>query len=73
MTFPADGVLMSESENTPQGVPLKSRLAVAQTRPQDVFGVLPHSGEPKTLYEMDAGVLAEARRRDASNQYQPEA
>jgi hypothetical protein len=65
MTFSANGVLMSESENKPQGVPLKSRLAVTPTRPQDVFGVLPHSGEPKTLDEMDAGVLAEARRRHA--------
>ncbi len=35
----------------------------AETKPEDVFGCLPHCGPPKTLTEMDAGVLAEARRR----------
>jgi hypothetical protein len=30
-----------------------------------VFGVLAYKGTPKTLEEMDAGVLAEARRRHA--------
>ncbi|CAN7650706.1 AbrB/MazE/SpoVT family DNA-binding domain-containing protein [Mesorhizobium sp. LjRoot246] len=52
-------------EDTPDGVLLKSAAAFAPTRPEDVFGVLPHSGRPKTLEEMDAGVLAEARRRHA--------
>jgi hypothetical protein len=28
-----------------------------------VFGLLPSSGEPKSLEDMEAGVLAEARRR----------
>ncbi|MBW8910046.1 AbrB/MazE/SpoVT family DNA-binding domain-containing protein [Mesorhizobium sp. RCC_202] len=52
-------------EDTPEGVLLKLAPAFAPTRPQDVFGVLPHTGKPKTLEEMDAGVLAEARRRHA--------
>ncbi|WP_149803001.1 AbrB/MazE/SpoVT family DNA-binding domain-containing protein [Mesorhizobium sp. NFR06] len=52
-------------EDTPDGVLLKPAPAFAPTRPEDVFGVLPHSGKPKTLDEMDAGVLAEARRRHA--------
>jgi AbrB family looped-hinge helix DNA binding protein len=52
-------------EDTPEGVLLKRAPAFAATRPQDVFGLLPHNGKPKTLEDMDAGVLAEARRRHA--------
>ncbi|MES0026024.1 MULTISPECIES: AbrB family transcriptional regulator [unclassified Mesorhizobium] len=52
-------------EDTPDGVLLRPAPAFAPTRPEDVFGVLPHSGRPKTLEEMDAAVLAEARRRHA--------
>ncbi|MGX5829165.1 AbrB/MazE/SpoVT family DNA-binding domain-containing protein [Mesorhizobium sp. 43Arga] len=52
-------------EDTPEGVLLKPAPAFAATRPQDVFGLLPHNGRPKTLEDMDAGVLAEARRRHA--------
>lgn len=52
-------------EDTPDGVLLKPAPAFAETRPQDVFGLLPWRGEPKTLEEMDAGVLAEAKRRHA--------
>ncbi|CAH2394929.1 hypothetical protein MES4922_110316 [Mesorhizobium ventifaucium] len=52
-------------EDTPEGVLLRSAPALAATRFEDVFASLPHSGRPKTLEEMDAGVLAEARRRHA--------
>ncbi|RNJ45273.1 AbrB family transcriptional regulator [Mesorhizobium erdmanii] len=52
-------------EDTPEGVLLKPAPTFAATRPQDVFGSLPHSGRLKTLEEMDAGVLAETRRRQA--------
>ncbi|MCA0047976.1 AbrB/MazE/SpoVT family DNA-binding domain-containing protein [Mesorhizobium sp. B283B1A] len=52
-------------EDTPEGVLLKPAPAFAETRPEDVFGCLPPSGKPKTLEEMDEGVLAEARRRHA--------
>ncbi|MHB2266462.1 AbrB/MazE/SpoVT family DNA-binding domain-containing protein [Aliihoeflea sp. PC F10.4] len=52
-------------EDTPEGVLLKPAPAFAETRPEDVFASLPYSGKPKTLEEMDAGVLAEAKRRDA--------
>jgi len=44
---------------------LKPAPAFAATRPEDVFASLPRAGKPKTLEEMDAGVLAEARRRHA--------
>ena len=52
-------------EETAEGVLLKPAPAFAPTRPDDVFGILPYKGEPKTLEEMEAGVLAEARRRHA--------
>lgn len=52
-------------EETPDGVLLKRAPAFAATQPDEVFGVLPFSGEPKSLEDMDAGVLAEARRRHA--------
>ncbi|MGE0005758.1 MAG: AbrB/MazE/SpoVT family DNA-binding domain-containing protein [Parvibaculaceae bacterium] len=50
-------------EDAPDGVLLKPAPAFAETRSEDVFGVLPWKGEPKTLEDMDAGVLAEAKRR----------
>lgn len=50
-------------EETPDGVLLKRAPAFAPTRPENVFGMLPFSGEPKSLDDMEAGVLAEARRR----------
>ncbi|TIO07165.1 MAG: AbrB family transcriptional regulator [Mesorhizobium sp.] len=41
-------------EDTPEGVLLKPAPAFTTTRPEDVFGSLPHRGRPKTLEEMDA-------------------
>ncbi len=52
-------------EETVEGVLLKPALAFAKTRPRDVFASLPRRGRPKTLEEMEAGVLAEAERRHA--------
>lgn len=54
-------------EETAEGVLLKPAAAFAETRPEDVFGALRWKGKPKTLEEMDAGVLAEARRRHAGD------
>lgn len=50
-------------EDTPDGVLLKAAPLFAPTRMDEVFGSLPFDGPPKTLEEMDAGILAEARRR----------
>ncbi len=50
-------------EETDDGVLLKRAPAFAATRPEEVFGLLPHGGDPKSIEEMDAAVLAEARRR----------
>jgi AbrB family looped-hinge helix DNA binding protein len=52
-------------EDTPEGVLLKATPVFAETQPKHVFGSLPYNGRPKTIEEMDAGVLAEARRRHA--------
>ncbi len=53
-------------ENTPEGVLLKPEPVFAITRLEEVFGCLACQGTPKTLEEMDAGVLAEAKRRHKS-------
>ncbi len=52
-------------EDTPEGVLLKPAPAFAETRSEDVFATLRYRGKAKTLEEMDAGVLAEAKRRHA--------
>ena len=52
-------------ENTSEGVLLKALPAFAETRPEDVFGCLAYEGAPRSLADMEAGVLAEARRRHA--------
>ncbi|MBA3811563.1 MAG: AbrB/MazE/SpoVT family DNA-binding domain-containing protein [Caulobacteraceae bacterium] len=52
-------------EDTADGVLLKAAPLFAPTRVEDVFGSLPYSGKPKTIKEMNAAVLAEARRRYA--------
>ena len=49
-------------EDTPEGVLLKPAPVFAETRGEDVFGCLVGDGAPKTLEEMEAGVLAEAKR-----------
>ena len=52
-------------ENTLDGVLLKPMPIFVETRPEDVFGRLACNGAPKSLEEMEAGVLAEAKRRHA--------
>ena len=50
-------------ESTPEGVLLRPEPVFAETGPEDVFGRLAVKGAPKSLAEMDAGVMEEARRR----------
>lgn len=50
-------------EDTADGVLLEAAPLFAPTRAEDVFGSLPYSGKPKTIKEMNAAILAEARRR----------
>ncbi len=54
-------------ENTPDGVLLKPAPVLEETSIDEVFGILNWKGAPKTLEEMDAGVLAEAKRQYESD------
>ena len=56
-------------EDTPEGVLLKPAPHFEPTRPEEVFGCLPHQGPPKTVDEMSAGIEAEIRRRHARGRY----
>ena len=52
-------------EDTAEGVLLRAAPHFAETKPEEVFASLAHAGPPKTLDEMEAGILAEAKRRHA--------
>ena len=52
-------------ENGPEGVLLKAAPNFSETRPEQVFGCLSYGGEAKSIAEMEAGVMEEARRRHA--------
>ena len=54
-------------EDTADGVLLTSAPIFEPTQSEKVFSSLKVSGPPKTLEEMDSGVLAEARRRHAGD------
>ena len=58
-------------EDTPDGVLLRSEPLGAKTTVDQVAGMLKHlyNGPPKTIEEMDAGVMEEARRRHALGRY----
>jgi AbrB family looped-hinge helix DNA binding protein len=56
-------------EETAEGVLLKAAQIFAPTRPEEVFGSLAYTGEPKTLEEMEAGIATEAKRRHARHRY----
>lgn len=56
-------------EDTADGVLLRSARVFPLTRPEDVFGVLAYKGKPKTIKEMNAGIVAEAKRRHARGRY----
>ncbi|MCY4059312.1 MAG: AbrB/MazE/SpoVT family DNA-binding domain-containing protein [Gammaproteobacteria bacterium] len=54
-------------ESTQEGVLLRPFPRFVETRPDEVFGILAYDGPSKTLGEMEAGVLAEAKRRHAGD------
>jgi AbrB family looped-hinge helix DNA binding protein len=56
-------------EETPDGVLLRRAPVFPETRPEDVRGMLAYKGTPKTLEEMDAGIVAEVKRRHARGRY----
>jgi AbrB family looped-hinge helix DNA binding protein len=56
-------------EDTKDGVLLRAAPIFPPTLPEDVFGSLHYTGEPKSLEQMDAGIAAEARRRHDRDRY----
>lgn len=68
-----EGELMTNTEQRPSmtltvgatadNAVQKSAPTFAVTWPEDVFGALPYRGKPKSIARMDAGILAEAKRR----------
>jgi AbrB family looped-hinge helix DNA binding protein len=56
-------------EDTPDGVLLKAKAAFAPTRPKDVFGSLTYSGPAKSITDMEEGIAAEMKRRNARDRY----
>jgi len=52
-------------EDTAEGVLLRAASLFPETRPDEVFASLPHRGAPKSIEEMNAGIVAEAKRRHA--------
>jgi AbrB family looped-hinge helix DNA binding protein len=56
-------------EETAEGVLLRRARVFPETRPEDVFGSLRYDGPPKTIEEMDEGIVAEVKRRHARGRY----
>ena len=54
-------------EETDDGVLLRRAPLFAPTRLEDVVGALKYTGPAKSIEELDAAVLAEARRRHAGD------
>lgn len=54
-------------EETADGVLLREGPLFPPTTSEDVFAILRYKGEPKSLEDMEAGVLAEAARRYAGD------
>jgi AbrB family looped-hinge helix DNA binding protein len=56
-------------EETADGVLLKPASVFPPTRSEDVYGSLKYHGKPKTIEEMNAGIVAEVKRRHARGRY----
>ncbi len=56
-------------EDMPDGVRLRTAKPYPPTTLDEVAGCLRYAGRPKTLKEMEEGVLAEAKRRHARGRY----
>jgi hypothetical protein len=57
------------SRSGEQQLPPEPKAVFAPTRPEDVRGSLRYEGPPKTIEEMDAGIVAEVKRRHARGRY----
>jgi hypothetical protein len=56
-------------EDTADGVLLTAAPVFAPTRPEDVFGSLRYEGPAKSLADMEAGIVMEAKRRHDRNRH----
>ena len=57
-------------EHTADGVLLKPLTTTfARTRTENVFGCLRYKGAPKSVEEMEAGIVLEAKRRHERGRY----
>ena len=54
-------------EDTGDGVLLTRAPLFPETRSGEVFAMLVHKGEPKSVEEMESSILAEAKRRHAGD------
>lgn len=54
-------------ESTREGVLLKPLPVFDETSPEQVFGCLGYRGSPRSVEDMDAAVLAEAKRRQSGD------
>lgn len=54
-------------ESTCEGVLLRPDPVFPETNPEDVFASLSYDGPPRSLEEMEVGILAEAKRRYEGN------
>jgi len=54
---------------TSEGVLLRPMKPFPPTRVEDVIGCIPYNGPPKSIRQMDEGVLLEAKRRHARGRY----
>jgi len=54
-------------ESTRDGVLLRTETVFPETNPEDVFASLSYDGPPRSLEEMEVGILAEAKRRYEGN------
>jgi AbrB family looped-hinge helix DNA binding protein len=66
---PGTRLVVEERED---GVLLRPAPVFPATRPEQVFGSLAYAGPPKSLEDMEAGIMAEARRRHARDRYEPD-
>lgn len=50
-------------EETEDGILLRPAPSFPRTQPADVFALLAYKGQPKSMEDMEAAILAEAKRR----------
>jgi hypothetical protein len=62
-------VILPKATETPEGVPLRPQSRFRETRLEDVAGCLEYTGTPKTISQMEQGVVLHLKKRQASGRY----